>query len=106
VSFRVPSALVPRAGARAVGSLRLVVAGGETVTLPVTLARTTAASGPAVRYEGGRLTITGLPANAAIADLTLRRAKAPRKRFRVQAAVTRDGAVPATLSVRPRAPRR
>jgi hypothetical protein len=103
---------------RSVGFARFYMAGrGAPVRFNLKLPRKgraaallTARGKPTVRYRKGTLTITGLPAKAAVAEVTLyRETKMDRatshKRFRVKAIVKRDGAARKAFTRRPRAPR-
>ena len=65
---------------------------------------------PTVRYRRGRLEVRGLPAGAAVAELTIYRVQAldgatRRKRYRLKARVMRPGAPALSLRVRSHAPR-
>ena len=120
LSFAVPSALLPAQGAkrRPAGFIRLYVAGrAKPVRFPLTLpargARSVmlAASGrPTVTRTRTGLRVTGLPARAAVAEVTLYRvtkldrATSPRP-YTVKATVTRYAAAAQTLSAQPRPPR-
>jgi hypothetical protein len=121
LSFTVPAALLPAQSSkrRSAGFIRLYIAGkAKPVRYPLTLpARGTrrsvmlAAAGRAtVALRRGGLRVTGLPARAAVAEVTLYRVtkldRATSKRtFTVRATVTRDGARAQTLSARPKPPR-
>jgi hypothetical protein len=120
LSFAVPSALLPRqTGARrAAGFIRLYVASRSTpvrypLTLPARGARSVmlAASGrPTVTRTRTGLRVSGLPARAAVAEVTLYRVTkldraTPRRAYTVKVTVNRDAAAAQTLSARPKPPR-
>jgi hypothetical protein len=120
LSFAVPSALLPKqTGARrSAGFIRLYIAGRATpvrfaLTLPKRGTRSVmlAASGrPTVSLSGTGVTVTHLPARAAVAEITLYRVTkldsttSPR-RYTVKVTVNRDAARAQTLTARPKAPR-
>jgi uncharacterized protein YukE len=119
VSFKVPAGLLPKqtTKVRKVGFVRFFVAGGArqrfNLTLPKkgTKAALLAGGGkPSITYGAGGLEISNVPANAAVAELTLYREnkldKATKpKVMRLGAKVQRIGSGPESFSAKPKAPR-
>jgi hypothetical protein len=120
LSFAVPSVLLPRQGAqpRVAGFIRLYV-GGRTRPLRYNLslrrrgATPTLLSGPGrptVSLRRGGLRVTGLPARAAVAEVTLYRVTkldraTPQRAYTLRASVARAAGMPETFSAKPRAQR-
>jgi hypothetical protein len=120
LAFTVPAALLPKqtASPRTIGFVRVWVAGSSTrqrfdLHLPRRGAVAVALGGksrPTVRYAGGGVKVTGLPARAAIVEVTLYRATkldraTTKKRYTLRAKVSAEGAAATTLTARPQAPR-
>jgi hypothetical protein len=120
LAFTVPAALLPKqtASPRTIGFVRVWVAGSSTrqrfdLHLPRRGAAAVALGGngrPTVRYAGGGVKVTGLPARAAIVEVTLYRATkldraTTKKLYTLRAKVSAEGAAATTLTARPQAPR-
>jgi hypothetical protein len=120
LAFTVPAALLPKqtASPRTIGFARVWVAGSSTrqrfdLKLPRRGAAAVALGGkgrPTVRYAGGGVKVTGLPARAAIVEVTLYRVTrldhaTTKKSYTLRAKVSAEGAGAATLTARPKAPR-
>ena len=117
VSFSVPAALLPKqtASPRTIGFVRVWAAGSSTrKRFSLRLARHGAAAialsgAPTVRYARGGVQVSGLPAGAAIVEVTLYRVTkvdgaTTRAAYTLRAKVTGAGGA-ATLTARTRAPR-
>jgi hypothetical protein len=120
LTFTVPAALLPKqtVSPRTIGFARVWVAGSSSrqrfdLKLPRRGAAAVAAGGkggPTVRLAGGGVKVTGLPARAAIVEVTLYRVTkldraTTRKRYTLRAKVNAEGAAAATFTARPLAPR-
>jgi hypothetical protein len=120
LAFTVPAALLPKqtASPRTIGFARVWVAGSSSrqrfdLELPRRGAAAIAAGGkggPTVRLAGGGVKVTGLPARAAIVEVTLYRVTkldraTTKKRYTLRAKVSAEGAAAATFAARPLAPR-
>ena len=120
LGFTVPAALLPKqtASPRTIGFVRVWTAGSSKrqrydLKLPRRGAAAVALGGkgrPTVRYAAGGVKVTGLPARAAIVEVTLYRVtrldRATTKRiYALRARVSAEGAAAATLTARPPAPR-
>jgi hypothetical protein len=120
LAFTVPGALLPKqtAAPRTIGFVRVWVAGSSKrqrfdLKLPRRGAAAVAVSGaarPTVRYAAGGVKVTGLPAGAAIVEVTLYRVTkldraTTKKRYTLRAKVTAEGAAATTLTARPLPPR-
>ena len=117
ISFKVPAALLPRQvkQARVIGFMRVFVAGERgrrrySLKLAKKGKKTPIVRGagkPTVKLGKGKIDVIGLPAQSAVAELTLYRVKkldgnTQRRVFKLRARVAPTGG---TLSVRPKAPR-
>jgi hypothetical protein len=120
LGFTVPAALLPNqtTSTRTIGFVRVWVAGAPArqrfdLRLPRRGAAAVALGGqgrPLIRYAGGGVTVTGLPARAAIVEVTLYRISkldraTTKKSYTLRAKVSAQGAATATLTARPPAPR-
>jgi hypothetical protein len=120
LAFTVPAALLPKqtASPRRIGFVRVWVAGSPArqrfdLELPRRGAAAVALGGqgrPTVRYAGGGVKVTGLPARAAIVEVTLYRVTkldraTTKSSYTLRAKVSAQGAATATLTARPPAPR-
>jgi hypothetical protein len=120
LGFTVPAALLPNqtTSPRTIGFVRVWVAGAPARQrfdhrLPRRGAAAVALGGqgrPMVRYAGGGVKVTGLPARAAIVEVTLYRISkldraTTKKSYTLRAKVSAQGAATATLTARPPAPR-
>ena len=119
LSFKVPAGLLPKqtTKVRKVGFVRFFIAGAARQRFNLTLPRKgtkaallSGAGRPSISYAAGGLMVTGVPANAAVAEITLYREnkldKATKpKVFKLGAKVLRTGSGQESFSARPAAPR-
>ncbi|MGZ8648164.1 MAG: hypothetical protein ACXW08_06000, partial [Solirubrobacteraceae bacterium] len=119
VSFKVPAGLLPKqtTKVRKVGFVRFFTTGQPRLRFNLALPKKGAkaelvggAGKPSITYAGGGLVITGVPAAAAVAEITLYREnkldKATKpKVFKLSAKVLRTGSGQESFSAKPKAPR-
>ena len=119
LSFKVPAGLLPKqtTKVRKVGFVRFFIAGSKRQRFNLVLPRKgtkpallSGAGRPSITYAAGGLVVAGVPASAAVAELTLYRVtkldKATKPRvFKLSAKVLRASSPQERFSARPAAPR-